>query len=225
MEPSFVVEKLTQYVALLLALCVHEMAHAASARALGDPTAEEAGRLTLSPLAHVDLLGTVVIPLVGLFGGGWLIGWARPTPVQPANFRRGWYAKGQVLVAAMGPISNLVQALFWIAVHAVVVRLPLPSGVAADLGRLAGHFVVASVFINLILMGFNLLPVPPLDGSHVVSWTLPRPLAERYDQLVGRAGFFLLLLLIVPVVGGRSVVSLVLSPLVRAGDAALRLVA
>ena len=224
MEASFVVEKLTQYVALLLALCVHELAHAASARALGDTTAEEAGRLTLSPLAHADLLGTVVIPLVGLFGGGWLIGWARPTPVQPAKFRRGWYAKGQVLVAGMGPLSNLAQALFWVGAHAAFARLPLAPGAAADLGGLAGRFIVASVFINLILMGFNLLPVPPLDGSHVVSWALPRPLAERYDQLVGKAGFFLLLLLIAPVVGGRSVVGLVLSPLLRAGDALLRMV-
>jgi Zn-dependent protease len=196
MSTDQVVLKVIQYAALLLALCVHEFSHAAVARWLGDHTAEERGRLTLNPLAHVDPIGTVLLPLLGFFTAFPLFGWAKPVPGQPANFRRGWFGRGQVLVAAGGPASNLLQALAWALVLAVTVRLAPDGLLRPDTPFwFFVMFGVFSVVINLILMAFNLLPVPPLDGSHVASWGLPRRWAEKYDAVMEPYGFVFLLLL------------------------------
>ena len=221
LDAQTIVAKLTQYVALLLALCVHETAHALAAKLLGDSTAEDQGRITLNPLVHADPIGTVLLPLLALFAGGDLFGWARPTPVEPNNFRRGWYARGRVLVAAVGPLSNLAQAVVWVVAWAILTRLPLTAGPAPGVAGLIGEFVAASVLINLILMACNFLPIPPLDGAHVVSWSLPRPLAERYDAFVGSAGLLLFVALLVPIFGGRSALGLLFAPVLAAGAAAL----
>ena len=196
MEAWEIIQKIIQYAALLLALCVHELSHAAVALWLGDPTAEQEGRLTLNPIAHIDPIGTVLLPLVGFFTAFPLFGWARPVPVQPANFRRGWFGRGQVWVAAGGPISNLLQALLWWGLLAVVVRFAPPS--VFEQGRVGWfllYFAVYSVLINLILMAFNLIPIPPLDGAHVASWGLPREIARKYDAVMEPHGFWFLILL------------------------------
>lgn len=221
MEAPEIVARLTQYVALVLALCVHEFSHAALARWLGDDTAEAQGRLTLSPIAHADPIGTVLLPLVALFSAMPLFGWARPVPVNPAKFKPGWYGRGQVLVAAGGPLSNLAQAFVWTLVYAMLTRILPAAGPGVGLASLAVAFVAYSVLINLILAAFNVLPVPPLDGSHVLSWSLPRELGRKYDAFVSSFGMMLLLLLILPVFGGRSVVGMILGPVVWVGRAAL----
>ena len=212
MNTTEIVGKVIQYVALVLALCVHEFAHAATARWLGDSTAEDEGRLTLNPLVHADPFGTVLIPLIGFFTAFPLFGWARPVPVQPSNFRRGWYGRGQVLVAAAGPLSNVIQALGWLVLVFLFGRF---SGdfifLREGLGSLVRDFLYFSVLINLILAAFNMIPLPPLDGGHVASWGLPREWAEKYDAFVQPPTGFILLLLLFPVLG------FLLKPVVFAG--------
>ena len=218
MSTEQVVEKVIQYVALLLALCVHEFAHAATARALGDSTAEDQGRLSLNPIVHIDPFGTILMPLIGFFTAFPLFGWARPVPVQPSNFKRGWYAKGQVWVAAAGPLSNVAQALGWVFLLFLAARFA-PQELLAE--GSPGHFFLLfayfSVLINLILAAFNMIPLPPLDGGHVASWSLPRDLAEKYDAFVQPPTGFILLLLMFPILG------FLLRPVVLAGQALVSL--
>ena len=213
MDGAQIVLVALQYAAFLLALCVHELSHAAIANALGDDTAAREGRITLSPLAHADPLGTVLLPLAGLlFGGGMLFGWAKPTPVQPHLFRRGWFRSGQILVAAGGPLSNLAQAAFWTAAYALLTRaVSFDAASGRPLGLLA-IFIEASILVNLVLAVFNLLPVPPLDGGHVASWALPREMGLAYDAFMQRAGFVLFIVMLLPIIGGSSIVSFVLVP-------------
>jgi len=218
MTTDSIVEKVIQYVALVLALCVHEFAHAATARALGDSTAEDQGRLSLNPLVHADPFGTVLIPLMGMFMGFGLFGWARPVPVQPGNFKQGWYAKGQIWTAAAGPLSNIAQALAWALVLFAAARIAPnllfdPDGP----GRFFLVFAYFSVLINLILAAFNLIPLPPLDGGHVASWALRRDLAEKYDKFVQPPTGFILLLLLFPAMG------FLLRPVILVGQALLGL--
>ena len=221
MDPRQVVLKGIQFVALLLALCVHEFTHAAIARLLGDRTAEDEGRLTLSPFAHADPVGTLLVPLLGVFTAMPLIGWAKPVPFNAANFRRGWFGRGQVLVAAGGPASNLVQAAGWLVVHALLTHaLTLQEAVGTPL-QFVALFVEASFFINVLLAAFNMIPVPPLDGSHVASWGLPRSVAEKYDAVMERWGLLVFLLMLLPLVRGSSVVGLLLSPALSGASALL----
>lgn len=185
---------ITTYVVLLFSLSVHESAHGYVAYRMGDDTAMLQGRVNLNPLVHIDPVGTFLIPLLQIFWGGVpLLGWAKPTPVGAHNFRK--LARGHVLVAGAGPASNLLLAvLFTLAL--LVIR---SAGLAE--GRHDAPFVIAAVGIrmNVALALFNLVPVPPLDGSWIASWGLPRPIGERYDRLVEPYGQWLLLLLFVPI--------------------------
>ncbi|HLA79029.1 MAG TPA: site-2 protease family protein [Vicinamibacteria bacterium] len=185
---------ITTYVVLLFSLSVHESAHGYVAYRMGDDTAMLQGRVDLNPLVHIDPVGTFLIPLLQIFWGGVpLLGWAKPTPVGAHNFRK--LARGHVLVAGAGPASNLLLAvLFTLAL--LVIR---SAGMAQ--GPHDVFFVIAAVGIqmNLGLALFNLVPVPPLDGSWIVSWGLPRPIGERYDRLVEPFGPWLLLLLFIPI--------------------------
>ena len=218
MDARQAVIKGIEFVALLLALCVHEFTHAVLARALGDRTAEDEGRLTLSPLAHADPIGTVLVPLLGVFTTLPMFGWAKPVPVEPANFRRGWFGRGHVLVWGGGPGSNLVQAAFWLVAYAVLTRAATLDQVRGTPLQFLALFVEASFSINVLLAAFNLLPVPPLDGGHVASWGLPRPLAERYDAVMERWGMAVFVVMILPVFHGMSVVGFVLSPVMLAAS-------
>ena len=177
---SFMQEAAILLVPLLLALVCHEVGHGLVAYALGDPTAKNAGRLTLNPLKHLDPLGTIAFFLVN-------IGWAKPVPVDPRYFKNP--QKGMLLVAMAGPGTNFVLAvLFALAFHLLASgALPLPQYVAEPLLYISQ----AGVAVNLILGVFNLIPVPPLDGSNIVAGLLPRSMAYRYMRL-GRYGMFLI---------------------------------
>ena len=175
---------------VLFAVTVHEVAHGWVANQLGDRTALLLGRLTLNPFRHIDLIGTVVIPFLCLLVGGFIFGWAKPVPVNWRNLKHP--RRDTALVAIAGPISNLLMALLW--------------AVIAKLGELGSHqgfssaiFLVytgtAGISINLLLMVLNLVPIPPLDGSRVVSSLLPFPLAKMYDR-IEPYGFIILLVLI-----------------------------
>jgi Zn-dependent protease len=175
---------------LLVAFPIHEFAHAWTAFRLGDATAKMFGRLTLNPVAHFDPVGGTILALSFLLSqGAFAFGWAKPTPVNPLNLRGG--RQGEALVAAAGPISNLVLA----AAAAIPLRFLLGNeALAFDLPILAQslyYFVV----INVILMIFNLLPIPPLDGSKVLFAFLPPRLAWQWRPVLEQYGFVLLILL------------------------------
>jgi Zn-dependent protease len=198
LTPERIALAVTYYVVLLFSLSFHESAHAWAALRMGDDTAQREGRISLNPLVHIDPIGTVLMPLLMLLTSGIpLLAWAKPTPYNPANFRREIsLGKGHVVVAGAGPVSNLVLALVFAAALFGVARL----GMAAD-GNLALLNIVATgIQLNVALALFNLVPVPPLDGSKVASWSLPRSFAERYEAAVASLGPLLLLVLLIPVV-------------------------
>jgi Zn-dependent protease len=188
LTPDRMAMGLTYYVVLLFSLSVHESAHGWMALRMGDDTAARQGRITLNPLSHIDPIGTVVIPLLQIFWGGVpLLGWAKPTPVGAQNFQR--LARGHVLVAGAGPASNVVLAVLFTGALYVGRHSSLADSDAA----LA--LLNTGVYMNVVLALFNLVPLPPLDGSWVASWGLPRSVAARYDQVVVPYGQWLLLIL------------------------------
>lgn len=185
---------LTYYVVLLFSLSVHESAHGWVAHRMGDDTALSQGRVSLNPLVHIDPIGTILMPLVQFFAAGIpLLAWAKPTPVVARNFRE--VARGQVLVAGAGPVSNVVLAVLFTGLLFAAVR----GGLVQGAGDVPFLILAIGVQMNVALALFNLVPLPPLDGSWVASWGLPRPIAERYDRLVEPLGPWLLLILLVPV--------------------------
>ena len=154
---------------LLFAITVHEAAHGYAARRLGDRTAQMLGRLTLNPIKHIDPVGTLLVPMLLLMSGaGFIFGWAKPVPVSPRNFKNP--GKDMAIVAAAGPASNLVMALFW----AVIMRLV--AGPLSGIGNLAEPIFLMAQFglvINALLAVLNMLPIPPLDGGRVAVGLLP----------------------------------------------------
>lgn len=167
---------------VLFAITLHEAAHGYVARYFGDPTAAQAGRISLNPLRHIDPMGTIVVPLVLLFatklmGGGLLFGWAKPVPVNWSRLRRP--KRDMLWVALAGPASNLLMAIGWVLFLRVLLMLDLISG-PQDFWALMAS---AGVQVNLILMALNLLPLPPLDGGRIVFSLLPPRLAWRYGRI------------------------------------------
>lgn len=185
------------FVIIVPSAIIHEYAHGWAAYMQGDSTAKYAGRLTLNPLVHIDRWGTILMPIVLYFlsGGSFMFAYAKPVPFNPYNLRD--QKLGPALVAVAGPLSNFLVA----AVFAVFVRL-IAGGVADGLavsagflGNLAGFFSLI-VYANIMLAIFNLLPVPPLDGSHILYAILPAPLADKLRDFFARYGFMILLVLI-----------------------------
>jgi len=218
------VDILFQIVVFLFAISVHESAHAWTAMVNGDPTAYMLGRVTLNPLKHIDPVGTVLLPLIAMLTGLPVIGWAKPTPVNPRNFRTP--VRSDILTSVAGPVSNLLVAGIAV-VLLVFIALLLPGGriivhnlalgATTDTGSLlmpASLFLYETMFINVLLAIFNLIPVPPLDGSHVLRHLLPAGAQRAYD-MAGMVGLVLLVL-----VGGRFI-AFVLNPVVGAINALL----
>jgi Zn-dependent protease len=178
------------YVVLLFSLSVHESAHAWTALKQGDPTARSLGRISLNPLVHIDAIGTVVLPLLMIFTGVPLLGWAKPTPVDPRSFRNLRF--GQIVVSGAGPLSNFLLALLFTAFLFVAVRV-LPGPLRE---QPLVQFLSLGVQLNVLLAVFNLVPLPPLDGSHVVEWALPNGMGHRYVRAIAPYGGFILLALV-----------------------------
>jgi Zn-dependent protease len=201
-------------VPLVIAIVFHEVAHGWVARAFGDPTAARLGRLTLNPIRHVDPIGTVGLPLLLAVTGAPVFGWAKPVPVVASRLRHPRWQ--MMLVALAGPAINLVLAL----VATLALALLVSSGSAGDAG--AGAFVARNLLnfllINIFLAIFNLIPLPPFDGGHVVEGLLPRSALPAW-QRIARFGFPLLivLLLVVPAIAPQAdIVARAVVPIVRA---------
>ena len=220
-----------QVVVLMLAFCIHECAHAWTAWRLGDPTAKMLGRITLNPVKHLDPFGSVIFPLIGLFYGGMLFGWAKPTPVTPRNFQN--YRRDDILVSLAGPASNLAMATIALILLIVLKHVVVGGTVAvATAVALSQHipgistenlpslfpialFLYYVILLNLLLFVFNLIPVPPLDGSHILRHFLPYGVLQVYDR-IGTFGMIIIMLL-----GGGIIFRIFLNPLQAAFDALL----
>jgi Zn-dependent protease len=192
MDPETIERIVLSFPVLLLAFCVHEFMHAWVALKQGDDTAYMLGRVTLDPRAHIDPIGSILFPLVGAFTGAPIIGWARPTPTNPRKYRN--YKRGDILVSMAGVVGNLALAVLFALLHLVAVLIasgtgPTPLLVTAD------KLFQIGVWLNIMLIFFNLLPVPPLDGSHVLYHLLPANLAHAYRQLFPYGMFILYALL------------------------------
>ena len=176
---------------VIFAITVHEVAHGWVAKKYGDNTAFNLGRLTLNPLKHIDLFGTIILPgLLLVTGTGFIFGWAKPVPVDPRNFKRP--LQDMAFVALAGPVSNLLMAVFW----ALIARLGVLIGAGNEaLSHPLIYSGVAGISINLVLALINLLPIPPLDGSRILTGILPNYWAWQYNRLE-RYGFIILLLLL-----------------------------
>lgn len=204
-----VVLKIFEFVILVFALSLHEAAHAWMASRLGDPTARMLGRLTLNPAKHVDPFGTILVPLamLFLFPAGFLIGWAKPTPVTTQNFKN--LRRDDILTTLAGPVSNMVGAVVATLLLILLARFNVAG--AEMVRELAGGipgpglsmsspavpiaiFLYLSVWLNVILAVFNLIPLPPLDGSHVLRHFLPYNALRMYDR-IGIIGLLLFLFL------------------------------
>lgn len=184
---------------LLFAITVHEVAHGWVAQRLGDPTAKMLGRLTLNPIKHIDLIGTILVPGLLMLAGGIIFGWAKPVPVTWENLRNP--KRDMALVAAAGPISNLLMAVFW----ALVVKLALWLG--PDMSWWAMPLAMMGVFgitINIMLAVLNLLPLLPLDGGRIVASWLPGPWSWQFSRLEPY-GFIVLILLMMSGLLGKII--------------------
>ncbi|MCB1802019.1 MAG: site-2 protease family protein [Gammaproteobacteria bacterium] len=180
---------------LVFAVTVHEAAHGWVADKLGDPTARKLGRITLNPLPHIDPVGTLLVPMLMLTFTGFLVGWAKPVPVAFNRLRSP--RRDMAIVAAAGPGSNLVMAVLWSLVLLVAHNLVhTVQSIALPLMLMA----VAGVFVNLVLMAINLLPVPPLDGGRMLNGFLPQGLSRLYMKLEPFGIFILIALIMVGVV-------------------------
>ena len=166
---------------LIMSVVIHEVSHGYAALALGDPTAKYQGRLTLNPISHLDPIGSFFVPLIGYFAGGFIVGWAKPVPFNPYNLRNQRW--GEALVAVAGPISNIALAILF----GLTIRfLPEYINVSQSFLNLASSVVL----INIILAIFNLIPIPPLDGSKILfaflpyKWQTLRQSFERFGLIL-----------------------------------------
>ncbi len=200
---------------VLFAITLHEAAHGYVARHFGDMTAFAQGRISLNPARHIDLVGTILVPIGILVAsklagtGGFLFGWAKPVPVNYSALRRP--REHMLWVAAAGPASNLVMALGWALLLKLALLMP-ESSLSTPLREMSG----AGISVNLIFLFLNLLPILPLDGGRIVASLLPHRLAWQYSKLEPFGIMLLLVLLFTKVLDG------VLGPLVRASDGLLR---
>ena len=196
---------------VLFAITLHEAAHGYVARHFGDMTAHAQGRISLNPIRHVDVIGTIVVPLAVLYMSGtkFLFGWAKPVPVNYSALRKP--RQHMAWVAAAGPAANLLMALIWVLLLKLAVVQP-QNGFWAFLGMMSQ----AGIVVNLVFMFLNLLPILPLDGGRILASLLPRRAAGQYARLEPLGVPLLIVLLL------TNVLNFVLEPLVGASDALIR---
>jgi Zn-dependent protease len=189
---------LLSFPVLVLSVVIHEVAHAWVAMRQGDDTAYKLGRITLNPISHIDPFGSIIVPLMlSLSRAPVMFGWAKPVPINPRNFRN--YKRGDILVSLAGICANFLLAILFTLLAVILVHLSriAPGGLTTF--RLLARMANYGIWLNLILAFFNLIPIPPLDGSHVLYHLLPPGLGARYREL-GRYGFLVImgLLFLVP---------------------------
>jgi Zn-dependent protease len=187
---------------IIFAITVHEAAHGYAAKHFGDMTAFKAGRITLNPLKHIDLFGTIILPAMTILLGGILFGWAKPVPVDFSRLQNP--KKDMLWVAAAGPASNFLMAIFWIFV--IKLSMTAPASISFPLVEMGK----AGISINIVLMVLNLLPLPPLDGGRIAVSLLPMPYAIKFAQ-IERFGFLILIALMF-----SGVLNKILDPFINA---------
>ena len=196
MELKSYIENIYIVPILIFSVVIHEMAHAWVALRCGDTTAKDLGRITLNPIPHIDLFGSILIPLFSILATGRVfIAWAKPVPINPLNFRS--FKRDDTLVTIAGPLSNLLIAFFCVLFGAAFFYLI--NSLSVTEGSVAYEFLyfmykmfLSGILLNVSLAIFNMVPVPPLDGSHVLANMLPDEIALRYRQ-IGFMGIFIIL--------------------------------
>lgn len=196
---DFIVGLILWFIVFLFSLAIHESAHAWTSNKFGDSTGRYLGRITLNPRAHIDVWGTIVFPVAGYIMGGGMFGWAKPVPVNPSLWRQ--KVKANILTSLAGPASNILLATAGLILAKVLIAQgvlavnPLPffgrgydhvliaTGSNPFLLSIVARLVSITIFLNIILGVFNLVPVPPLDGSHVLQAVLPYEQAAAYEQI------------------------------------------
>jgi Zn-dependent protease len=197
-----IVQKIAVYaLPILFAITVHEAAHGYAAKYFGDLTAEKLGRITLNPLKHIDPFGTILLPALTVMLGGILFGWAKPVPVNFANLKNP--KKDMFWVAAAGPASNFVMAIFW------ALMLNYANYAPNTAVNFLAEMSLAGISINLVLMVLNLLPMPPLDGGRIAVSLLPTPMAIQLARLE-QYGFVILIVLMFTGILGK-----IISPIIH----------
>jgi Zn-dependent protease len=193
---------------LLFSMVAHEYAHGYAALKQGDTTAYSLGRLTWNPIPHVDIFMTILLPLITFFGSGGRValGGAKPVPVVPRNYRN--FKRGDIIVSLAGIATNLAIAILCVPLIILVGAIARMSPVLFDTGAILQAMLLFGVWINLALAAFNLIPIPPLDGSHVFKYVLPPAWALNY-QRIGSQGLVLLILLLT---FGRPIINLWFAP-------------
>ena len=192
---------------LLFSVVLHEYAHGWQALREGDDTAYMLGRLTLNPVPHLDLFGSFIVPvMLALLPGGLILGWAKPVPVNPRKYRN--YRAGDIRVSLAGIVVNLALALISTLLLVVVIRASTWLPALLPTFQVMERMLTIGILINLVLAFFNLIPIPPLDGSHVLYHLLPPQLGMRYRELQRYGMLILIVLLMV----GRPIFSMLMAP-------------
>lgn len=185
-------------VILIMSIVVHEVSHGFAAEALGDPTPRLQGRLTLNPIKHLDLFGSIILPTLSYMLGGVIFGWAKPVIINPYNLKAGRW--GEALVAIAGPVSNIFLAV----IFSQIIRF----GAVLQISEAFSQFCITIVVTNLVLATFNLIPIPPLDGSKILYSVLPQHQVVKVRGFLDQYGFFIIIILL-------SFLGSVISPVVN----------
>ena len=180
------------FVVFLFSLSFHEAAHAWTAERFGDSTGRYMGRITLNPIPHIDVFGTIIFPLVGLLTGGMMFGWAKPVPVNTSQMRD--RKMGDIWTSLAGPLSNAILAVVFFVLLKIAGQIP--AATFGELARPLSMLLYTGLTLNVLLMIFNLLPIPPLDGSHVLKNLLSGGAADAYERLEPY-GFILMIALLI----------------------------